>query len=325
MISCGEKKTETEEVLRPIRYQTVGASSSDQVRSFSGIAKAGDEIELSFRSNGIVTEINGKAGDKVNKGDLIARLDNVQAKLAYEQAVSALSTAKSAMNTAKSALDRVKSLYEKGSNSLSDYEAAKNTFQSASDQYESAKRNKSIQQTQIDYGYIYAPKSGILADVPGGLNENATAGQVIAVLNAGDETNIEVGLPENVINKVSLGMATSIHFSAIEEKKFAGTVIEVSPITDENSASYTVKVGIDDATKEIKPGMSGHVTFHFPKENSDGPDALIIPVSSVGEDGNGNFVFLVESEDGVTGTIKKQQVSLGKLSTDGFEVLEGLS
>ena len=123
--SCKEKVETKEEVLRPVKYEVVGTSDAQNVRTFSGTAKAGDEIELSFRSNGIITKLNAKVGQQVKKGDLIAKLDNVQANLAYEQSVSALNSAKSTMNTAKSNLDRIKSLYEKGSNSLSDYEQAK--------------------------------------------------------------------------------------------------------------------------------------------------------------------------------------------------------
>ncbi|WP_236669019.1 efflux RND transporter periplasmic adaptor subunit [Aquimarina mytili] len=323
--ACKEKEVIKEEVLRPVEYQVVGSSNAQKVRTFSGVAKAGDEIELSFRSTGIITTLDIKVGQKVSKGDLIAKLDNVQANLAYEQSVSALNSAKSAMNTAKSSMDRIKSLYEKGSNSLSDYESAKNNYQSALDQYESAKRNKSIQQSQISYGYIKAPKTGIIAAKNSQLNENVSAGQVIAILNAGDHTNIEVGLPENVINKVQLGMNPEISFSALGDKKFTGNVIEIAPIVGEGSATYPVKIDITDPTKEIKPGMTANVTFNFGNTQTSGDTALVIPVKAVGEDGEGNFVFLIESKDGTTGIAKKHRIEIGELTTAGFKIKNGLA
>jgi RND family efflux transporter MFP subunit len=323
--ACKEKEVIKKEILRPVQFQVVGSSDAQKIRTFSGIAKAGDEIELSFRSNGIITALNIKVGQKVNKGDLIAKLDNVQANLAYEQSVSALNSAKSAMNTAKSSLDRIKSLYEKGSNSLSDYEAAKNSYQNALDQYESAKRNKSIQQSQISYGYIKAPKAGVIAAKNSQLNENVSAGQVIAILNAGDQTNIEVGLPENVINKVQLGMNPEISFSALTGKKFKGNIIEISPIVNEGSATYPVKIDIADATEDIKPGMTANVTFIFGDAQTKNDTALVIPVKSVGEDGDGNFVFLIESEDGTIGIAKKHHIEIGELTTGGFKIKSGLT
>lgn len=323
--ACKKKVEEKEVVIKPIKYQVVGTSDAQKIRTFSGTVKAGDEIELSFRANGIVTELNVKVGQQVKKGDLIAKLDNVQANLSYEQSKSAVNAAQSAMNTAKSSLDRIKSLFEKGSNSLSDYEAAKNSYQSDLDQFESAKRNRSIQSSQISYGIIKAPKSGIIASKGVDLNENATAGQMIAVLNAGTKINIVVGLPESIINKVQIGMQTDLDFSAIDGSKFKGDVIEVSPIVDANSATYPVKMAIENATEAIKPGMTAGVTFNFGEENEGKDNALFIPVKSVGEDGNGNYVFLVESTDGKIGIVKKQPIEIGELTEAGFRVKSGLN
>ncbi|MCW5515687.1 efflux RND transporter periplasmic adaptor subunit [Muriicola sp. Z0-33] len=321
--SCKEESEKKEEVLRPVNYQVVGTSDAQKIRSFSGIAKAGDEIELSFRSNGIITELKVTVGQNVKKGDLIAKLDNVQANLAYEQSVSALNSANSAMKTAKSALDRVKSLYESGSQSLSDYEAAKNSYQSALDQYESARRNKSIQQSQINYGYIYAPKDGTIASRPGTLNANVSAGQVIAVLNAGEQINIMVGLPENVINKVQTGMEVDISLSSLEDA-FKGSVLEVSPVVDPNSSTYPIKIDIVTPTTAVKPGMAANVTFNFGSGEEANDDTLVVPVKAVGEDSNGNYVFVIKTDDNKVGVVKKQTIEVGELTSDGFKIRSGL-
>jgi len=323
---CKEEVKEKKEVLRPVNFQVVGSSGSSEIRTFSGVAKAGDEIELSFRASGIITKLNAKVGQKVKKGDLIAKLDNVQANLAYEQSLSALNSSESSMNTAKLSLNRIKSLYEKGSNSLSDYEAAKNTFQNALDQYESAKRNKSIQQTQISYGYIYAPSDGLIALSNSDLNENASPGQVIALLNAGKQKNIVVGLPENVINKVVLGMHTELSFSSIPNEEIKGAVIEISPVVDANSSTYPVKVAIEETTGGgVKPGMTASVTFNFGETDVAQDKRIVIPVKAVGEDGKGNFVFIIKADlDNKTGIVQKQQITIGELSNEGFIVEKGL-
>ena len=326
LCSCGSKEEQKEEVLRPVKYQVVGTSDTQRIRTFSGVAKAGDDINLSFRSGGIIIQVNVVKGQKVKKGQLIARLDNIEANLAYEKSISELNSAESAMNTTKAELDRTKSLYEKNSVSLSDYEAAKNSYQNALAQYESAKRNKGIQQTQIDYGYIYAPKDGIIADTDGSVNENVQPGHTFAILNAGDQMKIEVGLPENVINQVQLGMETEISFSALEGKKLKGSVIEISPILVESAATFPVDIEIIDVTPDIRPGMAANVTFNFGSQVDKSADKpLTIPIKAVGEDGNGNFVFIIESEDGQTGQVKKQQIEIGQMTSDGFEIKSGLN
>ena len=322
---CKNKQAVKEEILRPVKYQIVGMANAQKVRTFSGFAQAGNEIALSFRSSGVISKVNVKKGQKVRKGVLIARLDNVEANLAYEKSVSALSSAESDMNTAKTELDRIKSLYEKNTVSLSDYENAKNGYQNALAQFESAKRNKSIQQTQVNYGYIYAPSDGIIANTDGAVNERVSAGHVYAILNAGDKMKIEVGLPENVINLARLGMKTEIIFTALGGKSFEGSIIEISPIVVDNAATFPVDIEILNPTADIRPGMAANVTFNFGNGESAQDNMLVVPVKAVGEDGNGNFVFLIESDDSKTGVVKRQQVEIGQMTTDGFEIKSGLS
>ena len=119
-VQCGKKETEKQEILRPISYMTVGTGSGAQSRSFAGAAKAGNEIELSFRESGVIQRINVKKGQKVKKGDLIATLDNLEANLNFQRAVTEVNSAESAKNTSKAELDRIKLLYEKGSTPLKD-------------------------------------------------------------------------------------------------------------------------------------------------------------------------------------------------------------
>lgn len=323
--SCKEEKQVKEEVLRPVKYEIVGPYNAQNIRTFSGKAKASDAIALSFRSNGVITEINYFKGAKVKKGATIAKLDNVEANLSYQQAISSVNAAQSALNTSKSNLDRVKLLYEKGNNSLSDYEQAKNSYQSALDQYESAKRNRSIQQTQISYGIIKAPKDGVIVWTDGAVNERVSAGHQFAELNAGKGMKIEIGIPEAIINQVSVDMEVDVEFSAIEDEKFEGRVFEVSPSIDPNSSTYITAVQIIDPTPDIKAGMASSVTFDLSEDSEISDEVLVVPVKAVGEDGKGNFVFIIETQDGQTGVVKKKQIEISELTSHGFKVKSGLN
>ncbi len=323
-LSCGDDKKDEKKVIRPVSYQEVGYLGGEKARTFSGTSKTDEVVNLTFRNGGIITSFDIKLGQKVKKGQLLSKLDNVQSRLNYENAVSSLNSAASQMNTAKSNLNRVRSLYEKGSSSLSDYESAKNSFLTAEASHESAKRSVDIQQEQIRYGYLYAPADGTIASVNAEVNENVTAGQNIAVLNVSGDMEINLGLPESVINKVKQGMMVSVSFSSLSGEAFKGRVSEVSPSLDSNTSTYPVRVIIIDPTEDIKSGMATNVTFDFGKASTIG-NVLNVPAKSVGEDGNGNFVFVIESEDGKIGIAKRQSVTVGALTSEGFEIKEGLS
>ncbi len=322
-MSCGEKKKEEKLPVRPVSYQEVGFLGGESTRTFSGTANTEKVINLSFRNNGIITEFNLKIGQTVKKGQLLAKLDNVQSRLNYENSLSSLNSAKSQRNTEKLSLDRVRSLYEKGSTSLSDYEAAKNRYRTAVDSYESAKRSVAIQQEQIRYGYIYAPENGVIAAVNAEIEENVTAGQNIAILNAGIDMKIELGIPENVINQVQKDMTVAINISSIEGETFSGQITEVSPSIDPNTSTYPVSVKIINPSKKIKSGMAANITFEFGSTQS-ANKVLVIPAKSVGEDATGNFVFLIEESESKL-IVKKQHITVGDLTSEGFAVEKGLS
>lgn len=320
-IACGKEEKKEEKLIRPVQYEEVGFLGGDKIRTFSGTARTDKIINLSFRSNGIITTHNLKIGQRVKKGQLLGKLDNVQSRLNYENAVSSLNSAESQMNTAKLSLNRVRSLYEKGSSSLSDFEAAKNSFRTAQQSYESAKRSVAIQEDQIQYGYLYAPEDGVISAVNAEIDENVSPGQTIAVLNAGTDMEISLGIPESVINGVKQNMGVDVTFSSLQGEKFVGKVTEVSPAVDSNSSTYPVRVRVTNPSDEIKSGMAANVSFDFGDHTNDNT-ILVVPANAVGEDSNGRFVFLIQTGDMTV--VKKQAVKIGALTSEGFEILSGL-
>jgi RND family efflux transporter MFP subunit len=322
IFSCSGEKKVQEEFIRPVEYTEVSYANGAKERTFSGTARTEKIVNLSFRNTGILMELDIKLGQVVKKGQLLGKLDNVAARLNYERAISSLNSAESQMNTAKLSLDRFRVLYEKGSASLTDFESAKNAYKNAEQGYESAKRSVSIQQEQINYGYLYAPENGIITSVKAEVDENVSPGQTIAVLNAGTEMEIALGLPESIINKVNINMPVDITLSSIPDKTFRGKVTELSPAVDTNTATYPARVKLNEPTEDIKTGMAANVTFKL-SENNEQRQALRIPAHAVGEDSDGRFVFLIADEEGKT-IVKKNPVNVRNLNSDGFEIVEGL-
>lgn len=320
---CGEKEPDLAPVLRPVEYAEVGYGGGRRVRSFSGVAATDKSIELSFRSEGILSRLDVRVGQRVRKGDLLAELDNVAARLEHEQAVSSLNGARSQMTTAKLAFERVRSLYEKGSSSLGDFESAKDALRSAQASFESAQRSVDIQEERVSYGSIHAPESGTVAVVAAEVNETVSPGQTIAVVNAGRQMEVSVGLPASVINDVAAGMGVSVTVPSLSSQSFAGEVTEVSPSIDADAATYPVRVRLTDPSAGLRPGMAASVAFDFSSPQPSNGE-LVVPAKAVGEDGSGRFVFVID-DDGQAAVVKKQHVRIGTLTADGFEIREGLS
>ncbi|MEM1321896.1 MAG: efflux RND transporter periplasmic adaptor subunit [Bacteroidota bacterium] len=321
--SCQEAPKVEENFIRPIKYGTIGYAKAKKINTFSGTAQTDKVINLSFRNTGIITQFNIKLGQKVRKGQLLGRLDNVQSRLSYEQALTQLNSAESQMNTTKLSLNRVRTLFEKGSASLSDFEAAKNAYNTAVESFESAKRGVDIQKEQVRFGFLYAPASGTISKVIAEQDENVGIGQTVAILNAGKNMEIVIGIPESIINGVQQDMLASVNFSSLPGKNFAAKVKEIAPAVDGNTATYPVRLTIKEAKGEVKSGMAANVSFDF-SDSTKMSNTLVVPLPAVGEDSDGRFVFLVE-EQGDSTVVKKHPIKIGEMSKDGFEVLSGLS
>lgn len=322
-IGCSDKTVKEEIPVRPVKFTEVAYLGGETTRQFSGTAKTEKIINLSFRSSGIITKFDLKLGQKVRKNELLGTLDNVSARLSYESSIEGKNSSESQMNTAKLNLNRIRLLYEKGSASLSDYEAAKNSYKTAVASYESSIRSVGIQKDKIEFGYLYAPEDGVIASVSAEIDENVSPGQIVGVLNAGSSIEISLGLPESIINSVEKGMKVLVSFTAINDKKFNAVVTEVAPAISSNTSTYPVTVTITDKDEMIKSGMAANVFFEFASEKGiDG--VLTVPANAVGEDSDGRFVFLIK-EQGDSATVKKQKITIGNLTSNGFEIKSGLN
>jgi len=324
LFSCSGEKAEKKEIIRPVRYEQVFLAGGQQSRTLSGVSKAGTEAKLSFRVGGIVEAVNVKVGEKVNEGKRIASVDNSDAQLNYEKALEALRKAETQKDNAKSNLDRVKGLYENNNVSLSEYESAKDKYASANSSYNTEKRNADLKKRELGYFELYAPMDGIIAEVAIEKNEQVSPGEAAVTITSEDDIEVNIGMPEAFISRVKAGEKVSVKFLSLVDKIFDGTISEVSFTTGSQSSTYPVIVKVEHPTSDIRPGMPADVTFTFVSADGAQRQRLVVPSSAVGEDTDGNFVFtLTETEDGLA-VVHKKKVTVGELSNEGFEVLEGL-
>ncbi|MCP5049369.1 MAG: efflux RND transporter periplasmic adaptor subunit [bacterium] len=320
--ACGGDTKEPKEIIRPVRYQQVFLSTGGQTRTFTGISKAGTEARLSFRVGGTVLSVNVKVGDRIEKGKLIVSIDDSDARLNYDKSLVALTKSRIQKETAKSNLDRVKGLYENNNVPLREYESAKEKYATTNSAYNADKSNADLQKRQLGYYKLYSPMTGIAASVAVKKNENVQAGQMVVEVNAGDDIEVTVGMPESFIAGIKAGESAGVRFSSIPGKVFDGKVSEVSYTVNSQSSTYPVTVMLDHPTSDIRPGMSADVTFTFGTENEN--ENPVVPPHAVGKDSGGNFIFTVSATGDGFAVVRKKPVKVGRLGREGFEILSGL-
>lgn len=322
-MGCSKKEELKEsEIIRPVKYIKVFTASNDLSRKFSGVSKAAKVYKLSFRVGGKVLKIYVDEGDLVKKGQLIADLDNSDAKLKYEKALASLNRSKVSKDTALSNLERIKTLYENDNVSLTEYESAKDNYANANATWLADKRNTELQQKELGYYSLYSPAAGIVSDKSVEEGENISPGQLVLEVHLSGELEVRAGIPETYIAEVKKGSIVNIEFNSIKDKIFQGEITEVSYNVDKESSTYPVSIRIQHPTKDIRPGMPADVIISFNRENA--KDSLYVSVHAVGEDNSGNFVYIVKPGENGFGTVEKRSVVVGDMTDSGFEIKSGL-
>ncbi len=322
VFSCADKKQSNQEMIRPVRYQEVVNLARGQNRTISGVTKSGIESKLSFKVSGTIESVNVKVGQQIKNGKLIASIDQSDYELQYEQSRAVEKSAKAQRDLAKSSYYRIETLYENGNVSLNEYEQAKASYESAKEQVKQIDKQTDQLRKQISYTKLYAPMDGIVGQVLVERNENVASGQTIIEFNSGSDLEVIVGMPESFISRIAVNEKVDIVFPSLYEKTFHGIITEVSYVAGYQSSTYPVTVKISDSDENMRPGMTADVTFSFSIEGL--KNALFVPIVAVASEDDGNYVFVLEKLSGDTAVVRKQKIEVGKITDNGFEVLNGL-
>lgn len=320
---CGGPPQESEPVIRPVRYQEVVASGGRRERTFSGTAQAGQESQLSFRVSGSVQSVAVSVGQNVRQGQLIARLDPTDLDLQLQQSQASLAQAEAAVRKAEADYERIRGLYENQNAAKSDLDAARAQAESARAQVKAAEQGVERSRRQLSYARLNAPVDGAIAAVRVEENENVRAGQAIAVLTSGSQPEVEVGMPEVLISQVVPGARVDVTVDALPGDILTGVVTEVGVAAMGNASTFPVVVRLDTEQKTIRSGMAANVTFRFDPE--DDAERIFIPPVAVGEDRESRFVFILKASADDLATTERRSVTIGDLTPDGIEVIEGLT
>jgi len=174
----------------------------------------------------------------------------------------------------------------------------------------------------LGYTHLKAPEAGTLATVDIEVNEYVQAGELVATLLAGDQIEVSVSVPASVIRSIERGAEAKARFNSLEGKVLAGTVTEVGVASVGGATTFLVTLRLTEGQDQVRAGMSADVTFVF-ESAKDGPK-YALPISAVGEDRKGRFVYMLQSEGEGLGTVHRSPVQVGEILSDGIEILEGV-
>lgn len=320
---CDKEKVVTKEIFRPVRYTTVAAGRRSDIKSFTGQTRSSEELKLSFNVSGTMAQLNVKVGDTVQKGKILAKLDIKDYLPDVQSAEASLNDVLAQARNVKANYNRVRALYETGSASAEQLDAAKATFESSEANVVSARKQLEMARLRYSYTSMIAPKAGVVTGVQGEVNENVTQGVPVVILDAGDRFDAVIEIPEKYISAIRKGQRIELCFASISEQSFPASVTEVGLAPDRSTTTYHIVAQLSDSDPRIRAGMALEAKFDFAEGNS--RDLVLLPSAAVGEDNSGRFVFTLQNVSDNFGSVKRTQVTIGDLSSEGIEIMSGLS
>jgi len=272
LASCGDEEIQEPEVVKPVKTLVVGGGHGGSKREFPGVVEATQKADLSFRISGKLESILVKEGDQVEKGQVLAKLDQTDLKIT-------LSDRESSYDAAKANFGRAAKLVEKGHISRTDYDKLKATYVGARAGLEAAQQN-------IKYATMKTSFAGYISRRYVENFEAITAKQTIFALQDISSLDIAVDLSENLMirakqNKGKNTRKIYARFNAIKGKEFPLTIKEVSTQADEQTQTYRVTLTMQPPENyRILPGMSATVVADI-KNMDQASEWVNLPVTAV--------------------------------------------
>jgi RND family efflux transporter MFP subunit len=333
----------------PVKVATAversGGSGASTVLNASGYVTARRRATVSSKITGKLTEVNIEEGDRVEAGDVLARLDDSHYRAALQLARSQLDAAQRAIHETRARLDlaeitlkRTERLVREEVSGEADLDAARAEAEALRarlsldrERVHVAEREVALRETQLTDTVIEAPFAGVV------VSKDAQEGEMISPISAGGgftrtgictvvdmgSLEIEVDVNEAYIARVHPDQRVEAVLDAYPGWKIPAQVITPVPTADRQKATVLVRIGFEQLDPRILPDMGIKVAF-LEDEQVRSPDevrrVLTVPRAALRADAGRDVVFVVKSD-----RVERRAVTVGG-APDGetVEVVAGL-
>jgi len=256
---------------------------------------------------GILTKIYVKEGQKVNSGQLLAKIDDggMSQQLAQLEIQA---------NLAKTTFERQSRLWEQKIGSEMQYLQAKSNYEA---QEEAVKQL----QSQLAKTTVRAPFSGTIDDIITDQGAVVAPGQtpVIRIVNL-EDMYIETDVPEAYLGSVTEGKTVKVNFPILDTV-INSKIRQAGNFIDPANRTYKVLVDVPNSQKNIKPNLTAKLQIN--DYTKDG--AILIPQSVITENAEGEqYVYVADSIQNKIAVAKRVIIKTGKTQGDLIEVINGL-
>jgi len=287
----------------PVTVQTITLQAERLPRLLTavGALESPQTTRLSSDVEGIVTFLDIPEGQRVEKGRLLARVDDRRAR-------AMLAVAEARHHNARDTFERLEQLHGQKLISKQELDDATAELRQAAGALDDAK-------TAVGQAEIRAPFTGQLGLKEVSLGAYLSQGAPVVELTQTDPLRLVFGLPQREVDKLALGQGVR-GVAGDCTQSFHGVVTIVDPKVDAATRSVQVQAEVANADGILRPGMSARVAVEVGAID----DAVTVPQEAVVRRGTKTLVYTVKED----GTVAANEVKLGQYFVDRVEVVSGL-
>lgn len=297
----GEENAEAE-IAIPVEVAAVQRGDILAVYSATGSLEAERDAVVVAKVEGQIQEILVEEGDRVNAGDVLARLDGDQLRLE-------LARSRAELEKLEAEYARNRSLLDKGL-------VTREAYDTIAFDVRASRASTELSELRLSYTEIRAPIDGVVSERLVKVGNTITANQSTFRITDLEPLITELFVPEREFRKLEAGQPAQIRVDALGDQRFAGRIARISPVIDPQTATFKVTVETSDAGNRLSPGMFARIDVVYDVR----PNALQIPRDALIDTVDEAAVFVV----GEGATAERRTVQTGLTNGGRVEVLDGL-
>jgi membrane fusion protein, multidrug efflux system len=317
LAGCKGEAAAPEVAVRPVKVTVVAEALSSRTLTYSGVVRSRIDSAMGFRVAGKIVERSVNVGDRVEVGQVIARLDETDLKLAETAAKAAVAAARSRHNVASDHLERAKVLLPKEIISQAAFDTRRNELDAAAAGLETAEAQLRQAANAVGYATLKADKAGLVTAVTGEPGQVVGAGQAVVTLADATETEVAVAVPEQDAGRLSIGQPAKVTLWAGPRASVKGRIREIAGQADPASRTYAVRIAVNAPPEAMRLGMTATVSLSV----EDGATPVVVPLTALTESDGGTVVFVVDAANKV---VRKTAVGVGDIADVGVRIASGL-
>jgi len=284
---------------------TVGTSSTTMQTTYPATIKGVQDVQISPKVAGFITQINVKEGQTVGAGEVLFVIDNVTYQAQVRQAQAAVNTSKAACNTAKLNFENSQKLHQNGVIGDFELQSATNQFEQAKAGLAQAEAALASAKEMLSFCYVKSPAAGVVGTLPFKVGALVNTANVLTTVSNNSQMEVYFSVTEK--DALAMSKSAGSQNKAIEAMPAVklqladgtvygseGRVTKMSGVIDAATGSVQLIALFPNPEKILKSGGSGAIII--PKSNS---SAIIIPQGSVSEVQNKKFVYTVGNDNKV--------------------------